>query len=78
VQATVRSFAPDTRAGTVLLDDGQELPYRPGAVDPAVRLLRFGQRVRVRVVGSGAQRRVAHLTLATLAETLAEGSAGSR
>jgi hypothetical protein len=65
VQATVRTFAPETRAGTVLLDDGVELPYAGDAVDPALRLLRVGQRVRVRLKGSGAQRRVTALTLAT-------------
>jgi hypothetical protein len=72
VQATVRSYAADTRSGTVLLDDGVELPYTAAAVDPAVRLLRFGQRVRVSLGGAGAQRRVTHLTLATFG-----GSAGA-
>ena len=49
VQATVRSFDPVTRSGTVLLDDGVELAYdRPAFDAGGVRLLRVGQRVRDR------------------------------
>jgi 2-phospho-L-lactate guanylyltransferase len=67
VQATVRTFAPDTRSGTVLLDDGLELPYDADAFEAGgMRLLRLGQRVRVRVTGEGAEARVTFLTLATL------------
>jgi len=67
VQATVRTFSALTRAGTVLLDDGTEIPYDRRAFDAGgLRKLRFGQRVRVRVDGEGADMRVTHLTLATL------------
>lgn len=66
MQATVRSFAPELRSGTVLLDDGGELPYDARAFDAGgLRLLRPGQRVRIRVIGEGAGRRVSYLTLAT-------------
>jgi hypothetical protein len=63
VQATVRSFDPDTRSGTVLLDDGTELPYdRPAFDAGGIRLLRVGQRVRIEVEGE----QVSFLTIATL------------
>ncbi|MDQ1629868.1 MAG: 2-phospho-L-lactate/phosphoenolpyruvate guanylyltransferase [Actinomycetota bacterium] len=67
VQATVRSFDPLTRSGTVLLDDGAELPYDGDAFDAGrVRLLRVGQRVRIEVAGDEPPRRVTFLTIATL------------
>jgi 2-phospho-L-lactate guanylyltransferase len=54
VQATVSSFDPVTRAGTVLLDDGVELAFDGPAVDTGeFRLLRSGQRVAVTVDGRG-------------------------
>jgi 2-phospho-L-lactate guanylyltransferase len=67
VQATVRSFDPVTRAGTVLLDDGVELPYDGAAFDAGrIRLLRVGQRVRLRVDGEAQAMRITFLTVATL------------
>lgn len=67
VQATVRQFDPDSRSGTVLLDDGVELPFDAAAFDQSgLRLLRLGQRVRITVAGSGADQHVTFLTLATL------------
>jgi hypothetical protein len=67
VQATVRSFDPVTRAGTVLLDDGVELPYDGAAFDAGgLRLLRVGQRVRLRVEGEPRAMRITFLTVATL------------
>jgi 2-phospho-L-lactate guanylyltransferase len=63
VQATVRSFDPASRSGTVLLDDGTELPYdRPAFDAGGIRLLRVGQRVRIEVDGT----QVSFLTIATL------------
>jgi 2-phospho-L-lactate guanylyltransferase len=63
VQATVRSFDPTTRSGSVLLDDGTELPYDAPAFDAgAVRHLRLGQRVRIEVDGP----RVTYLTIFTM------------
>jgi 2-phospho-L-lactate guanylyltransferase len=65
VQATVRTFDPTSRSGSVLLDDGIELPYDREAFDAGeLRLARVGQRVRIRVAGTGD--RVTFLTLATL------------
>lgn len=67
MQATVRLFDPRSRSGTVLLDDGVELPYDGAAFDAGgVRLLRVGQRVRIEVEGQAPSRRVTFLTVATL------------
>ncbi|MET8143184.1 hypothetical protein ABZU32_23030 [Sphaerisporangium sp. NPDC005288] len=46
MQATVRSFDPDTRSGSLFLDDGSEIPFGAAAFDAGpLRLLRPGQRV---------------------------------
>jgi len=64
VQATARTFHPDTRSGTVLRDDGTEVAYDAAAFDAGgLRMLRVGQRVRMSVDGEG---RVTALTLVTL------------
>nr|WP_239133482.1 cold-shock protein [Rugosimonospora africana] len=48
MQGTVASYDPDGRSGTVLLDDGTELPFPAAAFDASgLRLLRPGQRVRL-------------------------------
>jgi hypothetical protein len=63
----VRTFDPATRAGTVLLDDGLEVPYDGAAFDAGgLRLLRVGQRVRLRFAGE--PRAITFLTVATLAD----------
>lgn len=63
MQATVRSFDPATRSGTVLLDDGTEVAYGAAAFDAgALRLARIGQRVALRVDAGGT---ITALTLAT-------------
>ncbi len=50
VAATVRHHDVDARTGSVLLDDGALLPYSAAAFDAGgLRLLRSGQRVRLRV-----------------------------
>lgn len=67
MHATVRSFDATSRSGTVLLDDGVELPYDERAFDAGgLRLLRVGQRVRIDVVDEAGSRRVTFLTVATL------------
>ena len=69
MQATVRAFDPTTRSGTVLLDDGVELPYDAAAFDAGgLRLTRVGQRVRITLDDSGS--RVVFLTLATLPDPI--------
>jgi hypothetical protein len=63
MQATVRSFDPASRGGDVLLDDGSVKTFDAAAFDPSgLRLLRIGQRVRLRVDADGS---VALITLAT-------------
>ena len=45
--ATVATWDPATRSGTLLGDDGARLVFEAACVDPAVRLLRSGQRVHL-------------------------------
>ena len=67
MQATVRSYDPASRSGSVLLDDGTEMPYDGRALlGSGVRLLRSGQRVRIEPAGSGVDVRVGFLTIANL------------
>ena len=50
MQATVHRFDPETGAGSVLLDDGTELPFDGEAFERSgLRLLRVGQRRTVDV-----------------------------
>ncbi len=52
MQATVRSYDPDSRSGTVLADNGVEIPFGAAALAGSrLRHLRIGQRVRVEVDG---------------------------
>lgn len=51
MQGTVATFAPQTRSGTVLLDDGTELAFSADAFEASgLRMLRIGQRVKLRMV----------------------------
>jgi len=51
MQATVETFEPETRGGTVLLDDGTRLPFGADAfATSGLRFLRLGQRVKLRMV----------------------------
>jgi cold shock CspA family protein len=51
MQATVETFEPETRGGTVLLDDGTRLPFDADAfATSGLRFLRLGQRVKLRIV----------------------------
>jgi len=48
MQGTVATFDADTHTGTLLLDDGSELPFPAAAFDASgLRLLRLGQRVTI-------------------------------
>lgn len=68
VQATVAAWSATTRGGSVLLDDGQSLDFDHAVFDASgLRLLRFGQRVRIQVAADAAGRTiVSALTIATL------------
>jgi len=73
MQATVRSFDPATRSGSVFLDDGTVVAFGPEAfAGSGLRLLRPGQRVAIRRDPGGA---ITGLTLVTLpAGDAAEGA----
>ncbi|MEU8117527.1 hypothetical protein AB0C21_02330 [Spirillospora sp. NPDC049024] len=62
MQATVKAFDAETRSGSVLLDDGTELPFDAEAFAAGgLRLLRFGQRVNLALAGD----RISVVTLST-------------
>ena len=55
MQATVATFDTPTRSGTLLLDNGRELPFGPDAFGRSgLRLLRPGQRLTVTAGADGA------------------------
>lgn len=67
-QATVRDYDAAGRSGTVFFDDGTIVAFDSAAYDVGgLRLLRPGQRVRVRVADTGAGPVVTALTLSTFA-----------
>ncbi|MVZ99401.1 hypothetical protein F8568_003190 [Actinomadura sp. LD22] len=62
MQGTVKDFDAAARTGSVLLDDGTELPFDADAFAAGgLRLLRFGQRVNLALEDG----RVAAVTLST-------------
>lgn len=68
LQGTVRSYDSATRSGAVLLDDGVTLRFDSDAYDVGgLRLLRPGQRVRLRTESSADGTRVTAITLGTFA-----------
>ncbi|HZE40203.1 MAG TPA: cold-shock protein [Stackebrandtia sp.] len=65
MQATVATFDPTTRGGSVLLDDGTTKSFDHTAFDASpLRLLRLGQRVRLDTDADGV---VTGLRLITMA-----------
>ncbi|MGP3981119.1 hypothetical protein [Streptomyces sp. KR80] len=67
MQATAYTYDPETRSGSVLLDDGTPLSFGAEAFDAGgLRLLRPGQRVRIELAGEGESRRISLVTLQTL------------
>ncbi|KAF4409077.1 MULTISPECIES: hypothetical protein [Streptomyces] len=74
MQATAWTYDPETRSGSVLLDDGTPLDFDAAAFDAGgLRLLRPGQRVRIELREDGAgdgtsraaARRISLVTLQT-------------
>ncbi|MFG3253479.1 hypothetical protein [Streptomyces sp. NPDC048172] len=66
MQATAYTYDPESRSGSVLLDDGSPLEFGSAAFEAGgLRLLRPGQRVRIEVEGEGEARRVTLVTLQT-------------
>ncbi|BDM71990.1 hypothetical protein AB0G35_30685 [Streptomyces sp. NPDC021749] len=67
MQATAYTYDPQTRSGSVLLDDGTPLPFDAAAFDAGgLLLLRPGQRVRIEVTGEDDARHIDLITLQTL------------
>lgn len=66
MQATAYTYDPQTRSGSVLLDDGTPVTFDTAAFDAGgLRLLRPGQRVRIETTGEAEDRRVTLVTLQT-------------
>ncbi|MFF0741920.1 hypothetical protein ACFYVL_16130 [Streptomyces sp. NPDC004111] len=64
MQATAYTYDPETRSGSVLLDDGTPVPFDAAAFDAGgLRLLRPGQRVRIETTP---ETPTPHITLITL------------
>ncbi|WP_353944933.1 hypothetical protein ABII15_27430 [Streptomyces sp. HUAS MG91] len=67
MQATAYTYDPETRSGSVLLDDGTPVPFGADAFDAGgLRLLRPGQRVRIEVRPAAAAADTPEITLITL------------
>jgi cold shock CspA family protein len=59
MQGTIATFDPESRSGTLLLDDGTQLSFGAAAFDgSALRHLRLGQRVAIDIEPTGAVRTV--------------------
>ncbi|MFJ9635985.1 hypothetical protein [Streptomyces sp. NPDC101178] len=66
MQATSYTYDPETRTGSVLLDDGTPVGFDAPAFDAGgLLLLRPGQRVRIEGEGQGAALRITLVTLQT-------------
>jgi cold shock CspA family protein len=66
MQATAYTYDPETRSGSVLLDDGTPVSFDTPAFDAGgLRLLRAGQRVRLETSGEGTTLRITLVTLQT-------------
>ncbi|MEU7282764.1 hypothetical protein AB0A69_28885 [Streptomyces sp. NPDC045431] len=66
MQATAYTYDPESRSGSVLLDDGTPVPFAAPAFDAGgLRLLRPGQRVRIETEGEGDSLRITLITLQT-------------
>ncbi|MCR8941799.1 hypothetical protein NW249_06675 [Streptomyces sp. OUCMDZ-4982] len=66
MQATSYTYDPETRTGSVLLDDGTPVEFDAAAFDAGgLLLLRPGQRVRIEGEGRGAGLRITLVTLQT-------------
>ncbi|AOT61235.1 MULTISPECIES: hypothetical protein [Streptomyces] len=66
MQATAYTYDPETRSGSVLLDDGTPVEFGAEAFDAGgLRLLRAGQRVRIETEDEGGALRITLVTLQT-------------
>jgi cold shock CspA family protein len=66
-QGTVKHFDAGTRSGSVLLDDGTEIPLGAEAFDRSgLLMLRFGQRVRFELSGPADEPFVSSIDVVTM------------
>ncbi|PWS45742.1 hypothetical protein DKT74_08580 [Streptomyces sp. ZEA17I] len=66
MQATSYTYDPETRTGSVLLDDGTPVEFDAAAFDAGgLLLLRPGQRVRIEGEARGSGLRITLVTLQT-------------
>jgi cold shock CspA family protein len=49
VQGTVKAYDEDTKTGSLVTDDRQEIAIDPSSLAEELRMLRLGQRVRFEV-----------------------------
>ncbi|WP_329115492.1 hypothetical protein [Streptomyces sp. NBC_01353] len=67
MQATAYTYDPETRSGSVLLDDGTPVEFGADAFDAGgLLLLRPGQRVRIETETGSAENAGLRITLVTL------------
>jgi len=66
-QGTIKAFDAQTRTGSLLLDDGTEIAIGADAFDASgLLMLRFGQRVRFDLEGTGDEAHLASIDLVTM------------
>jgi 2-phospho-L-lactate/phosphoenolpyruvate guanylyltransferase len=65
-QGTVKSYDLESRSGSLLTDDQEEIGIDPGSVEGAgIRYLRIGQRVKFEVADEGGRKMARTLRLVT-------------
>jgi 2-phospho-L-lactate guanylyltransferase len=65
-QGTVKSYDLETRSGSLLTDDEEEIGIDAGSVEGAgIRYLRIGQRVKFEVADEGGRKMARTLRLVT-------------
>ena len=66
MQGTIKEFDGESRSGSLLTDDRNEVVFDSGSfADDSIRVLRFGQRVRFEVEDDGGRSIARSLRLVT-------------
>lgn len=66
MQGTIKQFDGESRSGSLLTDDRNEIAFDSSSfADDSIRVLRFGQRVRFEVVDDGGRPVARSLRLVT-------------
>ncbi|MGH2739430.1 MAG: cold-shock protein [Actinomycetota bacterium] len=67
MQGTVKDHDDETRTGTVLTDDQEEIHYNAGSLEgSSLRFLRVGQRVKFEVAEEGGRKVARDLRIVTI------------